>query len=112
MRIGESAECSKSELDLFSIPPTQTSVEEGFFDDLPAQANFDSSSTIRIDITGDSGHYINLAETEIHISGYFCKKGDTEIANTTKIGIVNNLLGSLFKHAEISINNIRIVILF
>lgn len=105
MRIGESAECSKSELDLFSIPPTQTSVEEGFFDDLPAQANFDSSSTIRIDITGDSGHYINLAETEIHISGYFCKKGDTEIANTTKIGIVNNLLGSLFKQAEISINN-------
>ena len=98
MRINDSAECSKMELDLFNVPPTQTSIEEGFFDDIPAHSNFDKSTTIRFDITGDSVHFLNLAETEIHIKGFFCKNNDlnTGIANTKKIGIANNLLGSLF----------------
>jgi len=107
MRINDSAECSKMELDLFNVPPTQTSIEEGFFDDIPAHSNFDKSTTIRFDITGDSVHFLNLAETEIHIKGFFCKNNDlnTGIANTKKIGIANNLLGSLFSSAEISLNN-------
>jgi hypothetical protein len=107
MRINDSAECSKNELDLFNVPPTQTSIEEGFYDDIPAHSNFDKSSTIRFDITGDSLHFLNLSETEIHIKGYFCSLADPNngILETKKIGIANNLLGSLFSSAEISLNN-------
>jgi hypothetical protein len=83
------------------------SIEEGFYDDIPAHSNFDKSSTIRFDITGDSLHFLNLSETEIHIKGYFCSLADpnTGILETKKIGIANNLLGSLFSSAEISFNN-------
>ena len=107
MRIGDSAECSKTELDLFNVPPTQTSIEEGFYDDIQAHSSFAQGSTIRFDIPGDSEHFINLAETEIHIQGFICKANDTTVGfeNTKKIGIVNNLLGSLFQQAEISLNN-------
>ena len=107
MRISDSAECSKMELDLFNVPPTQTSIEEGFYDDIQPHSSFATASTIRFDIPGDSEHFLNLAETEIHIKGYICKKTDDEtgVANDKKIGIANNLLGSLFQQAEISLNN-------
>jgi len=105
MRIHESVECSKSEIDLFSVPPTQTSIQEGFYDDIPADNSFNSSATIRIGVSGDSTHYLNLSEFEIIIQGYICKIGDEGVADTKKISVVNNLLGSLFKQAEISFNN-------
>ena len=107
MRIGDSAECSKMELDLFNVPPTQTSIEEGFYDDIQAHGSFAQASTIRFDIPGDSEHFLNLTETEIHIKGFVCKKDDilAGVEDGKKIGIANNLLGSLFKQAEISFNN-------
>jgi hypothetical protein len=107
MRIGHSDECSKSELDLFTIPPTQTSIEEGFYDNIEAPSSFEKSDTIRLEISGDSRHYLNLSETELHIEGRICKKSDTSkgIEDTTKIGPVNNFLHSLFSQIEISINN-------
>ena len=69
MRIHESVECSKSEIDLFSVPPTQTSIQEGFYDDIPADSSFNSFATIRIGVSGDSTHYLNLSEFEIIIQG-------------------------------------------
>ena len=72
MRISDSAECSKMELDLFNVPPTQTSIEEGFYDDIQPHSSFATASTIRFDISGDSEHFLNLAETEFHIKGYIC----------------------------------------
>ena len=108
MKIGQSIECTKSELDLFSVPPTQTSIEEGFYDDLPPQSGFESSQTVRFDISGDSAHYLNLAETEIHITGKIVKKANHEegFADTAKLGVVNNFLSSLFKQATVSVNNV------
>ncbi len=108
MKIGQSIECTKSELDLFSVPLTQTSIEEGFYDDLPPQSGFESSQTVRFDISGDSAHYLNLAETEIHITGKIVKKANHEegFADTVKLGVVNNFLSSLFKQATVSVNNV------
>jgi hypothetical protein len=108
MKIGQSLECTKYELDLFTVPPTQTSIEEGFYDDLPPQTSFDTSKNIRFDITGDSVHYLNLAETEIHITGKIVKKANHEegFADTDKIGVVNNFLSSLFKQGTVSVSNV------
>lgn len=107
MRIGLSDECSKSELDLFTVPPTQTSIEEGFYDNIEAPNSFDKSDTIRFEIPGDSRHYLNLSETELHIVGRICKKTDTTkgFDAQSKIGPVNNFLHSLFSQIEIGINN-------
>ena len=43
----ESEECTKSELDLFTIPPTQTTIEEVIWDTILPHPNFRESSTIR-----------------------------------------------------------------
>jgi hypothetical protein len=105
MRIGESFEATKSEADLFQVYPTQTTVQEGFYDDIPAHNSFNTSSTIRFDVTGDSDHYLNLQEFTFHIIGTITKPDNTAVTNNSKTSVVNNLLGSLFKQVEISFNN-------
>jgi hypothetical protein len=53
MRIRESEECGKSELDLFSIPPTNTQMEESRFDLVKPFSNF-KNGTITFEIEGDN----------------------------------------------------------
>ena len=110
MKLGQSIECSKSELDVFSVPPTQTSIEEGFYDDIPAHPSFTNSNMIRFDILGDSAHYLNLSETEIHVVGHICKVTDplAGIGAAVKVGPANNFLHSLISKANIKINNLPV----
>ena len=51
MQIKDSMECAKSELDLFSVPPTNIAIEEGHWDNIQPHPNFDQSPVIRFDIT-------------------------------------------------------------
>ena len=106
LKLNKSTECSKSELDLFYVPPTQTAIEEGVYDDIQPHSSFNTSDVIRFDIVGDSAHFLNLAETEIHITGRILQKGsESGIESKTKLGPVNNFLHSLFSQINISINN-------
>ncbi len=109
LQIGGSEPCSKNELDLFTIPPTQTVIEEGFYDDINAHNSFNTSNVIRIDIDGDTRHYLNLSETELHVKGRICNISNPEAKVELKIGDevgpVNNFFHSLFSQIEIEINN-------
>jgi hypothetical protein len=106
LKLNKSSECSKSELDLFYVPPTQTAIEEGVYDDIQPHSSFNTSDVIRFDIVGDSAHFLNLAETEIHIIGRIIQRGcDLGIEAKTKLAPVNNFLHSLFSQINISINN-------
>jgi hypothetical protein len=93
LKLNKSSECSKSELDLFYVPPTQTAIEEGVYDDIQPHSSFNTSDVIRFDIVGDSAHFLNLAETEIHIIGRIIQRGcDLGIEAKTKLAPVNNFL--------------------
>jgi hypothetical protein len=107
MKIGNSFEVSKSELDIFRTPFTQTSIEDAQYDDIQAHASFMTSNVIRFDIPRESSHYINLAETELHIVGTISlkKKPETGFSATSSVGPVNNFLHSLISQVNISINN-------
>ena len=65
MQIKESMECAKSELDLFSVPPTNTAIKDGHWDNIQPHPNFDQSPVVRYDITETNSHYIDLAATEL-----------------------------------------------
>ena len=107
MRIGQSPEVSKSELDLYYVPPTQTAIEEGHYDDILPHSSFTSADNIRFDIPGDSSHFLNLAETELYVCGRIMVKNnpDMGIESTVKLGPVNNFLHSLFSQVNINITN-------
>ena len=61
--IDQLCECLKSGLDLFSVPPTQTSVENGNWVEYHLLTNVGDDSPIEFDINGTGKDYIDLANT-------------------------------------------------
>lgn len=55
-----SCECAKSELDLFSVPATQTSVETGMYVDYHPVSSISSGAPIEFDVNA-TGEYLDMA---------------------------------------------------
>ena len=106
-KINNSSECALSELDLFSIPPTNTSIEEGGWVEIePLNSISSGPIEFKIDSTNE---YIHLAKTSL-----FCEVSIMKIDNnkkitdtmkdTDEIGPANNFLHSIFSQVEVSFN--------
>jgi hypothetical protein len=100
-----SQECGKSELDLFSMPPTQIVLNDAVFHTLsPVSAS--ATGAFQFEIEGDSIHYLDLSHTELWVTVNMVvdKKVETLDADIKKIFPVNNLLHSLFNQIQVNIN--------
>lgn len=99
-----SCECTKSELDLFSVPATQTSVETGMYVDYHPVSSITGGAPIEFDVNATGDDYLDLANSLLHVRAKIVKaNGDNlEVANT--VGPVNNFLHSLFSQVDISLN--------
>ena len=87
-----SCECTKSELDLFEVPPTQTSVEHGYWE----QKGLTSA------LTGDE--YIDLANTYLFVEAQKVADDDTALDAGTDVGPVNLWMHSLFSDVSVILN--------
>ena len=108
MQIKDSMECAKSELDLFSVPPTNTAIEEGHWDNIQPHPNFDQSPVIRFDITGTNAHYIDLAATELHVKFTIIDNRTSKLAPHKDLALVNNFLHSMFEQCQVYLNNVAV----
>ena len=63
----DSCMCSKSELDLFSVPPTQVVMEKGFWEDVDPITSISSSGTIEFLCAANSGVYTDLASSYLYV---------------------------------------------
>ena len=59
----QSCKCTKSELDLFSVPPTHTSMEQGSWVEYHPMTIVTDGSPIEFDISGMGEDYIDNANT-------------------------------------------------
>ena len=101
-----SKRCEKSEVDLFTIPPTQLSLERGRWIDyqpLSTVQNDDSAITFMISGTDE---YIDLSKTILYVEGKVQDGNDSDLAggSQTNIAPVNNFLHSLFKQVDVYLN--------
>jgi hypothetical protein len=108
MKFANSEECSKSELDLFSVPPTQVTIEDGVFDDIKPHPSF-KENTVVFDVTGDSSHYIDMASTELWVKLRLQRKPDTTVEDATfdaksDVGPANNILHTIFQQTQVYLN--------
>ena len=116
-----SCECTKAELDLFSIPPTQTAIERSYFVEHRPLTTVDDGGPIEFIITGSGDEYTDLSETYLQITAKIVKpdgsklqQSSTSTTNggqkTTVPGVdegiapVNNWLHSLFSQVDVSLN--------
>ena len=101
-----SKRCDKSEIDLFSVPTTQQSLERGRWIDyapLSSVENPDSAITYLISGTDE---YIDLSKTILTVRGEITKGDSTKLTggNQTSVAPVNNFLHSLFKQVDVYLN--------
>ena len=98
-----SKRCEKSEIDLFSVPPTQLSLEKGRWIDyrpLSSVQNDDAAITFMISGTDE---YLDLSKTILIVEGTVeASDGTSQV--TASQAPVNNFLHSLFKQVDVYLN--------
>ena len=101
-----SRRCEKSEVDLFSVPPTQLSLEKGRWIDyrpLSSVSNDDSPITFLISGTDE---YLDLSKTILVVEGNIKQGDDSDLSGGSQSSVapVNNFLHSLFKQVDVYLN--------
>ena len=101
-----SKRCEKSEIDLFSIPPTQLSLEKGrWIDYRPISSVTNDDSAITYLISG-TDEYIDLSKTILVVEGKVTAADGTPLSGGGQANVapVNNFLHSLFKQVDVYLN--------
>ena len=100
-----SKRCDKNEIDLFSVPPTQQSLERGrWIGYAPLSSVENTDSPINLLVTG-TDEYIDLSKTILTVTGKIVKDNEAVlVANQTDVAPVNNFLHSLFKQVDVYLN--------
>ena len=86
-----SSECSVSALDLFHVPPKQTSVEKGTWVDVHLIASVQDTGPIEFEFEGKQQEFLDLAHTLLYVTAQLVKP-------------VNLFLHSLFGKFDIDLN--------
>ena len=101
----QSCEGVKSELDLFAVPPTQTSIEHGGWIEHQPITSLDSGGPIEFVVPGAGDAYIDLANTYLLVRAKVVRGVGTDIADDTPVAPVNNWLHSLFSQVDVHLND-------
>lgn len=95
----------KSELDLFAVPPTQNSVEEGSMHCYRPMAALSDTSPIEFIISGHGDEYIDLAHTALHLLVKVVpEKPRDKDAVAGAVAPVNNWMHSIFSQVDVYLN--------
>ena len=92
-----SEECFKSELDLFSVPMTQTSIESGSYVEYNPISSISDGTPVEFVISGTGQEYIDLANTQLYVKVDILKGDNARIDDKSEVAPVNLLLHSLLR---------------
>lgn len=99
-----SCECIKSELDLFALPSTQTSIESGIWIHYKPISSLADDGPIEFQVPGAGDDYIDLSHTLIHVKAKILHQDNTKLMSSTVVAPVNNWLHSLFSQLDVYLN--------
>lgn len=101
-----SCDCTKSELDIFSLPPTQTHIENGYEVCYKPISSLAEDAPIEFIVPGQGDEYIDLSQTYLEIKAKIVKADGTNLvaADDATIGPVNNWMHSLFSQVDVYLN--------
>ena len=101
----DSCECCKSECELFSVPPTQTSIESSSYIEFHPVSTIAHGLPIEFSVSGSGQEYIDLANTLLYVRVKITRANGTDIDDTDVVGPVNLTLHSLFSEMEVKLND-------
>ena len=99
-----SCECANSELDLFALPPTQTSVLSGQWVEYQPLSAI-STGPIEFNISGSGDDYLDFSHTWLHLVTKVTKSDGGDLAPDAEVAPENNWFHSLFSQIDVSLND-------
>ena len=101
----DSCACSSEALELFSVPPTNITLEDGkWVEYYPVSTVSTQSAPIEFEIKGQGDEYLDLSQTYVYVEAQILKQDGTALADDSQITPANNLLHSLFTEIDCSLN--------
>ena len=99
-----SCECTKSEFDLFAVPPTQTSIQEASWVEYQPVSSIQNRAPIEFDVTGTGEDYIDCSNILLYVRGKITQANNENLPAESTAAPVNQLLHSMFSQVDISLN--------
>ena len=81
--------CSKSQLDLFLIPPTQTAIKRGHSVKYHPIADIRDGGPVEFNFSGNGEQYINLSASHLHVKVEIIKSDGTSLPDKEPVAPVN-----------------------
>lgn len=100
----DSCECDKEELNLFSLPPTQTTIEKSSVVEYHPISTIKHTSPLEFFVPG-SQDYLDLSQTMLHVRGKVVRADDKDLEVGDLVGPTNLLLHSLFSRIDIMLED-------
>ena len=82
---GQSCECAKTELDVFSVPPTETSIEYGNYVEYHQLSSVTDSGPIEFDVSSSGQNYLNFANTQLLVKAKITRGNGDDITDTDHV---------------------------
>ena len=101
-------QCIRSELELFSLPPLQTAIEEGQWVEYNPVSSINSGAPIEFVVTGSGDEYADLSKTLIEIKAEIRDQNGNKVVAAKHVAPVNNTLHSLFSQLDVSLNDVSV----
>ena len=103
----QSCEGVHSELDLFAVPPTQTSIEEsGWIEHQPFRhLSLDSGGPIEFILPGTGDVYLDLANTYLLVRAKIVNENGTDLGADAPVAPVNDWFHSPFSQVKVYLND-------
>lgn len=110
MTMPHPCECTNTGLDLFTVPPIQTSIERGSWVEYHPLATITESGPIEFVIKGTGDEYIDLANTFMHVQAKITKADGGALidADDRLVAPVNLFLQAMFSEVDIGLNGVLI----
>ena len=99
-----SVPCTKSEMELFGIPPTQMVIEDSEYVEYRPFGGLNPLGPLEFVIPGTGSKYVDINNTQLYIKAKITKSDGSNCAEADKVAPVNLLLHSMFSQVDVALN--------
>ena len=96
--------CSKSELELFTIPPHNVSMERGDYAVHKPLAQISHSTPLEFHVQASPDEYIDLGRTKLQLTLRITKRSGEALGQDARVTTANLLLHTLFSRVDCKLN--------
>ena len=97
----DSNDCSSSSLDLFLLPPTQSSFQKGKSIDYHPIASLSDGEPIEFKVSGSGKEFLYLARSYLYLKVKVSKTVGSNLDGASKVSFANYPIASLFNQVDV-----------